>query len=117
MPRLADAADVVAGGLRRRLGVGTIAGLDGGLVVAAPVALALAAGISAFAWWRVEPVGAGVYMGGSHCLGPFRTLGPIAYAAWLLAALGAGRAAPGRGRALIAAAVAVTLALPVRRRR
>src|SRR5688500_2615879 len=88
MPRLGDSVDLIASGLRRRLGTATIAGFDAGLGIAAPVALALAAGIALFAWWRVEPIagGAGRYggaPGGTALLGQFRTLGPIAYLAWL----------------------------------
>ncbi len=109
VPRLGEAADIVASGLRRRLAMDSIIGLDRGLVVAAPIALALAAGISAFAWWRVEPVGSGVHVGGSPFLGAFRTLGPIAYAAWLLAALARAVLRPAASRVLIAAAVVVTV--------
>jgi hypothetical protein len=109
VPRLGEAADLVASGLRRRLALDSIVGLDRGLVVAAPVALALAAGISAFAWWRVEPVGTGVHVGGSPFFGAFRTLGPIAYAAWLLAALARAVLRPAASRALIAVAIAVTV--------
>jgi hypothetical protein len=120
MPRLGDSVDLVASGLRRRLGTATIDGFDAGLGIAAPVALALAGGISLFAWWRVEPVTfgggagpAGVYMGGSALFGQFRTLGPIAYLAWLGAAAGWALAPLAARRALVAFAVAVTLALPV----
>ena len=102
-PGSADAADLVAERPAPPARAGPrSSGLDAGLVIAAPVALALAAGISAFAWWRVEPVCAGAYMGGSALLGRFRTLGPIAYAAWLLAALARAvlpaRARPGADR-------------------
>jgi len=114
LPRLADQVDLVASGLRRRLGTARIAGLDAGLARAAPVALALAAGISTFAWWRIEPVSAGAFMGGPPLLGAFRTLGPIAYAAWVLAAIGwAVSTRPAVRRALIGFAAAVTLALPL----
>ncbi|HEY7222347.1 MAG TPA: hypothetical protein VH561_01845 [Micromonosporaceae bacterium] len=112
-PTLADELDVVAAGLRRRLGTARIDGLDGGLRQAAPVALTLAAGISAFAWWRVEPVSFGSYMGGAALFGVFRTLGPIAYACWLMAALGWAVLRPAAARALIGFAIAATLALPV----
>src|SRR4029453_15144235 len=53
-PNLAEAADLIAGGLRQRLGLASIAGFDAGLGVAAPFALTVAVGISAFACWRVE---------------------------------------------------------------
>ena len=45
-PDPADAADVVAGGLRHRLGTASLVGFDEGLALAAPVALSLAAGIA-----------------------------------------------------------------------
>jgi hypothetical protein len=108
-PTLADQLDVVAAGLRRRLGTVRIAGLDAGLLRAAPVALALAAGISAFLCWRVEPAVAG----GTRLFGVFRTLGPIAYACWVLATIGWATLRPAIGRVLISVAVAVTLALPL----
>ncbi len=110
MPSLTDQFDVLAGGLRRRLGAPEIAGLDSGLRRAAPVALALAAGISAFAWWRIEPVTSGV---GPVLLGAFRTLAPIGYAAWLVATLGWAMLRPAAGRLLIGIALAITAALPL----
>jgi hypothetical protein len=75
LPALADASDVLAAGLRQRLGIPSLAGFDAGLVAAAPIALTLAAGISAFAWWRVEPVSPGVsaapaLMGARQALAP-----------------------------------------------
>src|SRR5262245_57166107 len=111
-PRFADAADLVASGLRYRLGMGTVAGLDGGLATAAPIALCIAAGISAFAWWRVEPVTPDVHIGGSALFGLFRTLGPVAYLAWLVAAAGWAVLRTGPARLLVGFAIAVTLALP-----
>ncbi len=112
-PRVAEAADLVAAGLRQRLGVAAIAGFDAGLVVAAPVALALAAGISAFAWWRVEPLPPGADPAGSALFGQFRTLGPLAYAAWLIAAAGWATLRPVLSRRLIAVAIAVSALLPL----
>src|SRR5258705_3934677 len=111
-PDLGDAVDVVGAGLRRRFGTANLAGLDGGLALAAPMALALAAGIAGFAWWRVEPISSGVYIGGSALFGQFRTLGPIAYAAWVLAAVGWAFLRPPWSRLLVAAAVLLTLTLP-----
>jgi hypothetical protein len=112
-PRVADAADVLAGGMRCRLAVGTITGLEPGLVIAAPVALALAAGIAMFAWVWVEPVSSGAYMGGPALLGQFRTLGPIAYAAWILAVLARATLPTPTARGLVAVAIAVTFTVPV----
>jgi hypothetical protein len=111
-PRFADAADVLAGGVRCRLAVSTMTGLEPGLVIAAPVALALAAGIAMFAWAWVEPISSGAYMGGSALLGQFRTLGPIAYTAWILALLARVTLPTPVARGVITAAIAITLALP-----
>jgi hypothetical protein len=113
VPRLGDSVDLIASGLRRRLGTASIAGFDAGLGIAAPVALALAAGIALFAWWRVEPLTGDAHIGGSALLGQFRTLGPIAYLAWLGAAAGWAVAPLAARRALVVFAVAVTLAVPV----
>ena len=111
-PSFADAADLISGGLRRRLGTASIAGFEAGLALAAPFALAIAAGISAYAWWRVEPVSAGVYQGGTALFGQFRTLGPIAYLAWLLAAGARAVLRPAAGRFVIGGAILITLLLP-----
>ena len=110
-PRPGEVADLVLSGVRQRLGVGSIAGLDAGFTVAAPVALTLAAGISAYAWWRVEP--APSPLGGLPLFGEFRTLGPIAYACWLVAAVGRAILRPRLSRPLVAIAIAATLALPL----
>ena len=110
LPRLIDATDVVAAGLRTRLGTPSLAGFDAGLVAAAPIALTLAAGISAFAWWRVEPVGAG--LGAPAFLGGFRTIGPVAYLAWLLAALARVVLPATASRAAVGVATGVTVAVP-----
>jgi hypothetical protein len=113
-PALADAADLVRGGLRARFGQHRVPGLDAGLVVAGPLALGLAAGLSAFLWLVCEPVPHPLdyWQAWQHpTFGPFFTLGPVCFAGWLLAA--AGRVAlPHRGaRALTWLALAVTLAL------
>jgi hypothetical protein len=112
-PSLADAIDLLASGMRRRLRTGSIDGLEAGLALAAPFALAIAAGISAYAWWRVEPVADSVYIGGPALLGEFRTLGPLAYAAWLLAAVARSILKPAAGRVVIGGAIAITLLVPV----
>jgi hypothetical protein len=112
LPRLADATDVVAAGLRLRLGTASMAGFDAGLAVAAPIALTLAAGISAFAWWRVEPVSAGPGSVPAFA-GVFRTLGPLAYLAWLAAALGRVLLPAAVARVMAGIATCVTVALPV----
>jgi len=78
-PSLGEAADLVAGGLRQRLGLATAADLAAGRALAGPVALALAAGLSGFLWLTVEPLPERAR---------YLTLGPVAYAAWVLALAG-----------------------------
>jgi hypothetical protein len=112
LPSLADQIDVVASGLRQRLGTARIPGLHAGLVAAAPVAVALAAGISAFAWSRVEPLASGEYLRGAALFGVFRTLAPVAYACWLVVLAGWAVLRPTAVRLLIAASVLITLVLP-----
>jgi hypothetical protein len=101
-PTLADAIDLVASGLRQRFRVPEdfAAGRD----LAAPVALALAGGLSMFLWLAVEPL---------HGPGTGRdaTWGPVAYAAWLLGVAG-WVALPRRyGRWPVGSAMAVTVAV------
>jgi hypothetical protein len=108
-PRPAEAVDLVQAGLLERSRIAKVPGLAGGLTAAAPLALALATGISAFLWWRVEPV---VPPGRFAQQWPFdgvTTLGPLAYAAWLLAALARAALRPAAGRLAIAAAIVVTV--------
>ncbi len=47
-PSFADAADLITGGLRQRIGLDADADLAAGWALAGPVALALAAGLSGF---------------------------------------------------------------------
>ncbi|WP_162907190.1 hypothetical protein [Allorhizocola rhizosphaerae] len=93
VPPLGDVLDVLGHALRRRMAAFD---LHLGVPLAAPWALALAAGLSAFAWWRIEPV--------------IPTTGPLAYAAWLSALAGWVLLRPGAARALIGVAIAATLA-------
>lgn len=111
-PSAADAVDLLAGGIRHRLGLSTVPGLAGGWALAAPLALALAAGIGGY--YLVAELNAAssalapaTYRG----FGPFATIGPVVYLAWLLAA--AGRAALPRlaSRWLIGLAIATTAAV------
>jgi len=92
LPSLADAADIVGHAARRRAS----RELEEAAGLAAPWALAIVAGIAAFVWWRVEQV--------------IATTGPIAYAAWLLAAAGAVLLPTPARRPLIGLALAATLA-------
>ena len=112
-PTRAEVVDVVGHGLRQRLGVARDAGFDAGLALAAPVALALAAGIAVFVWWRVEPAAPVAGQAATALFGPYRTLGPIAYAAWAVAGLTAVVASVRVARAAIVSALVATAALPV----
>jgi hypothetical protein len=103
--RPGDVADVAVAGLRQRLAQ-LAPGALAGLAQAAPFALALAAGISAYLWWRVEPT---VHTGGF--LGSWRTPAPVAYAGWLIAAAVA-VGWPPVGRVAVACALALTVAVP-----
>jgi hypothetical protein len=108
-PSVADAVDLLAGGVRHRLGLSSVPGLAAGLAIAGPIALALAAGIGGLyltAELRAEPWEVPV---GYRGFGPFPTIGVVVYAAWILAGLG--RAALGRltSRWLIGVALALTV--------
>ncbi|OLB78124.1 MAG: hypothetical protein AUI14_14230 [Actinobacteria bacterium 13_2_20CM_2_71_6] len=85
-------------------GTGGCCGRDlaAGRALAGPVALALAAGLSGFLWLTLEPLPEG------HPGRAYLTLGPVAYAAWLLAIAG-WVALPARyARVPVALAVAVS---------
>jgi hypothetical protein len=107
-PSLPDAADLMSHAARRRLRTDATPGLAAGLTVAGPIALSLAAGLAAFLW-----IGGEIAPDASRHLGPFRTLGPIAYAAWLVATAGNAALPSMFRRDLIAGAVLVTALLPV----
>ncbi|GAA1739373.1 hypothetical protein [Luedemannella helvata] len=100
-PTVGDAADLVGSGLRRRLRLPIVDGLTAGLALAGPVALALAAGLSACLWVWLEAVK------GLH------TTGPAAYAAWLAAAVAYALGRARVARTLVVLAAATALALPV----
>jgi DNA-directed RNA polymerase specialized sigma24 family protein len=105
-PTVADAADLMLGGLRQRLGGSVAADLEAGLALAAPFALALAAGLCGFLWLTVERLPVGVPSPGS-----FLTLGPVAYAVWLAAAVLRAVLPAAHARVPVAAAMAVTALL------
>lgn len=92
MPSLADTVDILGHALRRRFSPE----LEEAASLAAPWAIALIAGVAGFVWWRVEPL--------------ISTTGPIAYAAWLLAAAGAVLLPSAARRPLIGLALAATVA-------
>ncbi|MGH3713945.1 MAG: hypothetical protein ACRDT4_10870 [Micromonosporaceae bacterium] len=110
-PSLADATDLIAAGVRQRLAVDAVPSLHRGLLLAAPLALGLAAGLSLFFWLGTElapfrPLA-------EQRVGPFMTLAPVAYVAWLLAVL-APLAVPRFGRRpWIGLALVATLAVPL----
>jgi hypothetical protein len=111
-PGPAEAADLLFGGLRRRIGGLRLDAMSGLLSAAGPVALALAAGLSLF-WlagyeWAGEP---NWTQYGVSPLGPFETSAPIMYAAWVATA--AVVCLLGRyGRPLVLLSVALVVAMP-----
>ena len=108
-PTVADTADLLLGGLRQRLGGTVAADLEAGIALAAPFALALAAGLCGFLWLTVERLPDGL-----SAAGPFLTVGPAAYAVWLVAALLRAVLPAAASRVPVAAAMAVTaLLIPV----
>ncbi|WP_144300543.1 hypothetical protein [Stackebrandtia nassauensis] len=100
VPRPSEAIDLIASGLRQRLGLNMIPGFPEGLANAAPIALALATGLAAHVWWQLEPTG-------PHS--GFRTLGLLAFAVWLLAGLAAALPSRRVARAAIGFALTVTI--------
>jgi hypothetical protein len=86
-PTPAEAADLLFGGLRRRIGWFPFAAVSAGLSAAGVVALALAAGLSLFWLTGYELAGEPNWVQeGASGLGPFETSAPIMYAAWILTA-------------------------------
>jgi hypothetical protein len=86
-PAPAAAADLLVGGLRRRIGGLTFASVSGCLSAAGPMALALAAGLSLFWLLGYELAGEPNWTQyGVSPLGPFETSAPITYAAWVATA-------------------------------
>lgn len=111
-PTLVEAADLLFGGLRRRMGGVSSGVVSSGLSVAGPVALALAAGLSLFWLTGYELAGEPSWVhDGVSPLGPFETSAPIMYAAWVVTA--AVVCLVGRyGRPLILLSVALVAAMP-----
>jgi hypothetical protein len=111
-PTPAEAADLLFGGLRRRMGWSPFGAVSAGLSAAGVVALALAAGLSLFWLTGYELAGeTGWYQDGVTPLGPFATSAPIMYAAWVLTA--AVVCVVGRyGRPLILLSVSLVAATP-----
>jgi hypothetical protein len=84
-PRLADATDLIVGGLRQRLRSAGLAGLADGLPIAAALAMAAGSALAVFFLLTVEP--GKVSTVGWLRVGPFGTLGSVVFVAWLLAAV------------------------------
>ncbi|WP_405099250.1 hypothetical protein [Micromonospora sp. NBC_01412] len=105
-PSLADAADLVGGGLRERLRAAGTAGLLSGVrlaaVLAFPTATALAAG------WSVLESHPPAPEFQVRTFGPFASLGVVAWAAWLVAAVTHALAPARHARSLIGLAVLLT---------
>jgi len=91
-PRLADATDLILGGLRQRLRSAGMMGLADGLPIAAALAMAAGSALAVFFLLTVEP--GTVSTVGWLRVGPFATLGSVVFVAWLLAAITAA-VAPG----------------------
>ncbi|GIJ25498.1 hypothetical protein Vqi01_06600 [Micromonospora qiuiae] len=110
-PSLADAADLLRGGLRQRLRAAGATDLIPGVRLAGLLALTTAAFLAGF-WAGVEPNGPNPEWN-VPSFGPFVSVGVIAWFAWLAPAL-LMLFAPGRPtRAAIAVALLATAALPV----
>jgi len=113
-PTTGEAADVVLGGLRRRLGLDVVPGLATGARTAAPYALALAAGLSAFllVCFEAAPVPGGWLraLRPAHAAG---TVGVVAYACWLAALAAYALARPPVARAALGVATAATATVPL----
>ncbi|MFG2052300.1 hypothetical protein ACGFIW_33320 [Micromonospora sp. NPDC048935] len=109
-PSPADAADLLRGGLRQRLRAGGVASLVPGVRLAALLSM-VTASVLAGVWGVTELHPAPVEWGVPR-VGPFVSLGVVAWAGWLLAAV-ATAVAPSRvARLTIALALLLTLALP-----
>ena len=111
-PTPSDAADLLIGGLRRRIVGFRLSVITGLLSAAGPVALALAAGLSLFWLTGYELAGEpNMRHEGASPLGPFETSAPNMYAGWVLTA--AFVCLVGRyGRQAVLLAVALVMAMP-----
>ncbi|HEV2377688.1 MAG TPA: hypothetical protein VGS19_36690 [Streptosporangiaceae bacterium] len=122
-PSLGDTTDLLAGGIRQRLRARGAETAITGLHTAATVALC--AGAALATWWLMTMPAPTVPPGLANALarhymlalpasiGPFATLGALPYAAWVLAALGAGFTAVWPVRALVTAALGLSAAVVI----
>jgi hypothetical protein len=103
-PTVPEAVDLVGGGLRSRLGLRRVE-VPASLIAAAPVALALAAGLSAF--WLTGAELSDEPMWPTGGWGPFMTGAPMMYIGWLVTiAVYCGFGRFGRGLALLCTVIA-----------
>ncbi|MFI7081393.1 hypothetical protein ACIBO1_29235 [Micromonospora sp. NPDC049903] len=110
-PSVADAADLVRGGLRQRLRAAGAGEVVPGVRLAALLALATAAFLAAF--WALAEVQPPPAAWGVPSFGPFVSVGIVAWLTWLVAA-SLLLVAPGRPARLgITVAVLATTAVPV----
>lgn len=110
-PRLADAVDLILGGLRQRLRSRGMAGLTDGLPIAAALAMSAGSALAVFFLLTVEP-GKPSFEGWSR-VGPFATLGSVVFVAWLLAAVTAAVAPGTPTRFAVAGTVGILLVVTV----
>ncbi|MGC4758464.1 hypothetical protein [Micromonospora trifolii] len=109
-PAPADAADLLRGGLRQRLRAGGVTDLIPGVRLAALLALVTASALAGV-WGTAELHPPPVEWGVPH-VGPFVSLGVVAWAAWLLAAAVIAVAPSRVARWAITFALLLTVALP-----
>ena len=110
-PRLADATDLILGGLRQRLRSAGLAGLADGLPIAAALAMAAGSALAVFFLLTVEP--GRVSTVGWLRVGPFATLGAVVFVAWLLAAVTAAVAPGAPTRLAVAGTIGILLVVTV----
>ncbi|MFC0097962.1 hypothetical protein ACFFKH_10515 [Micromonospora marina] len=112
-PHLADVADLAAGGLRQRLRARNAVGLADALPLAGTIALVAGTVLATMGLILTEVFpDPGQYDVGAPMLGPFHTLGALAWITWLLV-LPAGAAGYGRWAVAIATAVTIGVAVAV----
>ncbi|MGA4729977.1 hypothetical protein ACPB67_21365 [Micromonospora taraxaci] len=109
-PALADAADLVRGGLRQRLRAAGVTGLIPGVRLAALLAVVTVSALAGV-WGAAELHPPPAEWGVPH-VGPFVSLGVVTWAAWLLAAVVIAVAPSRVARWAIALALLLTIALP-----
>ncbi|MBQ1030790.1 hypothetical protein KBX26_12395 [Micromonospora sp. C97] len=109
-PTPPDAADLVRGGLRQRLRAAGVTGLIPGVRLAALLSLVTASALAGV-WGAAEQHPPPAEWGVPH-VGPFVSLGVVAWAAWLLVAVVTAVAPSRVARLSITVALLLTLALP-----